>query len=130
MYLINVETLYDVALGIYDLPLVLLIAQNSQKDPREYLPFLNSLKKMELNLRKFTIDDHLKKYGKALLWLKETGDENFEKCVEYTKKHSLYKDAMSYYKGEDERYKVFYPAFSTLFSSFCRRSSDFTPTIC
>ena len=107
MYLINVEILYDVALGMYDIPLVLLIAQNSQKDPREYLPFLNSLKAMELNMRKYTIDDYLKKYGKALLWLKETGEENFEKCVEYLKKHSLYKEAMYYYKGDQEHYKVF-----------------------
>ena len=36
------------------------------KDPKEYLPFLNDLKKLEENYRKYKIDLYLKRYKKAL----------------------------------------------------------------
>ena len=45
LLLVNVNSLFDVALGLYDFDLVLFVAEKSQKDPKEYLPFLNELKK-------------------------------------------------------------------------------------
>ncbi len=45
-FLVDVGKLYDHALGLYNLDLALLVAQQSQRDPREYLPFVQSLHKM------------------------------------------------------------------------------------
>ena len=41
--------------GLYDLNLALLVSQNSQRDPKEYLPFLNRLRTIE---RTATLTDH------------------------------------------------------------------------
>jgi len=41
--LVNVDKLYSIALGSYDFELVLMIAQYSQKDPYEYISFLQKL---------------------------------------------------------------------------------------
>ncbi|KAJ2803585.1 putative elongator complex protein 1 [Coemansia helicoidea] len=43
LYLSDVDTVYNAALGMYDLPLALVVAQRSQHDPREYLPALGKL---------------------------------------------------------------------------------------
>lgn len=66
LYIVDVNELFDVALGTYDFDLVLMVAEKSQKDPKEYLPFLNELKKLEENYRKYKIDLYLKRYKKAL----------------------------------------------------------------
>lgn len=43
------------------------------EDPKEYLPFLNTLKKMETNYQRFTIDKYLKRYEKAIGHLSKCG---------------------------------------------------------
>ena len=63
------DRLFDAALGVYDFDLVLFVAEkSSQKDPKEYLPFLNELKMLSQGeeYRKFRIDIHLKRYRSAL----------------------------------------------------------------
>jgi elongator complex protein 1 len=66
LYLADVNELFDIALGTYDFDVVIMVAEKSQKDPKEYLPFLNELKSFEENYRKYKIDFHLKRYKKAL----------------------------------------------------------------
>jgi elongator complex protein 1 len=46
IFLCDVNELYNVALGLYDFDLVMLCAQYSQKDPKEYLPFLTGLQQL------------------------------------------------------------------------------------
>src|SRR6185312_5131016 len=55
-FLVDVHRLYDNALGLYNLDLALLVAQQSQRDPREYLPFIQDLHKLPDLRRKFVID--------------------------------------------------------------------------
>lgn len=74
MYLVDVDRLYDVALGMYNLPLVVMVAEKSQKDPKEYLPFLNNLNKLPCDYRRFKIDSHLKRYIKALHHIAKCGE--------------------------------------------------------
>lgn len=90
IFLVDANTLFDLALGMYDFSLVLMIAQHAQKvtgsapknmrtltvgqDPREYLPFLRELRSLETNYQKFKIDDHLKRYEKALKSLGNAGE--------------------------------------------------------
>jgi elongator complex protein 1 len=63
------DRLFDSALGVYDFDLVLFVAEKaSQKDPKEYLPFLNELKMLPQGgeYRKYRIDLYLKRYRSAL----------------------------------------------------------------
>ena len=55
LYKVDVNELFDVSLGTYNFDLVLMVAEKSQKDPKEYLPFLNDLKKLEENHMKYKI---------------------------------------------------------------------------
>jgi elongator complex protein 1 len=100
-FLADVNTLYDNALGIYDLDVTLLIAQQSQKDPREYLPYLQNLQSMSKLRRHFQIDNDLKRYSKALKHLHDL--DEFEELERYVEKHELYGEAMEMYKYQEER---------------------------
>jgi len=77
MYMVDVNRLYDIALGTYDLPLVVVVAEKSQKDPKEYLPFLNQLRRLPLNYQRYKIDCHLKRYEKALQHIAKCGREGW-----------------------------------------------------
>jgi len=46
-WLVKPDRLYDVALTTYDFELVTLVATQTQKDPKEYVPYLQELKSME-----------------------------------------------------------------------------------
>ncbi|KAJ3312662.1 hypothetical protein HDV04_002804 [Boothiomyces sp. JEL0838] len=118
IFLVDVNKLFDVALGMYDFSLVLMVAQHSHKDPREYLPFLSNLQKMESNYQKFSIDDHLGKKVKALKHLAMCGDERFEELLKYIQKHDLYQNALFLYENGTPQYLTIVKAFATsLFDS-------------
>ncbi|XP_048451171.1 elongator complex protein 1 isoform X1 [Rhincodon typus] len=78
LFLVDVNELYDYAVGTYDFDLMMMVAEKSQKDPKEYLPFLNNLKKMETNYQRYNIDKYLKRYKKALNHLSKCGKCNFK----------------------------------------------------
>ncbi|KAI1117515.1 IKI3 family-domain-containing protein [Nemania sp. NC0429] len=104
-FLADVNTLYDEALGLYHLDLVLLVAQQSQRDPREYLPFIQSLHQLPKLRMKFAIDDHLNRHGKALSHLKDM--HAHEEAQNYTVKHSLYIPALQLYRYDATNLAVF-----------------------
>ncbi|TGJ85371.1 hypothetical protein E0Z10_g3399 [Xylaria hypoxylon] len=95
-FLADVNTLYDEALGLYHLDLALLVAQQSQRDPREYLPFIQNLHQLPELRMKFAIDDHLNRHGKALSYLKDM--HAHQEAQDYTVKHSLYSAALGLYR--------------------------------
>ena len=43
-WLVNPNRLFDVALTTYNIDLVTLVATQTQKDPKEYVPYLKELK--------------------------------------------------------------------------------------
>lgn len=89
-FLQDVNLLYDTALGLYDLDITLLVAQRSQKDPKECLPFLRSLQQETPLRRQFAIDKHLKRYSKALESLVQI-DEAFEpELTDFVVEHALH----------------------------------------
>lgn len=100
-FLADVNQLYDHALGMYDLDLTVLIAQQSQKDPREYLPYLQSLQEMEPSRRQFTINNDLGKKEKALRHLYALN--SFNELKRYAEKHELYTAAIDLCKYQPER---------------------------
>ncbi|KAI1418114.1 IkappaB kinase complex, IKAP component [Hypoxylon sp. FL1857] len=95
-FLADVNTLYDEALGLYHLDLALLVAQQSQRDPREYLPFIQNLHQLPDLRRKFAIDDHLGRHEKALAHLQSL--QAHKEAQDYTVKHALYASALKLYR--------------------------------
>jgi elongator complex protein 1 len=85
---------------MYDLSLTLLVAQQAQRDPREYMPFLQSLNTLPPLRRKFQIDDHLNNNAKALDSLYALGAH--DEVERYTVKHSLYRQALKLYRYQSE----------------------------
>ncbi|KAK0704943.1 IKI3 family-domain-containing protein [Lasiosphaeris hirsuta] len=103
-FLVDVNRLFDHALGLYNLDLTLLVAQQSQRDPREYLPFIQELHRMPILKRQFTIDDKLGRKEKALDHLKAAN--NFDDVQRYVVKHSLYQYALSLYRHDEQRHRA------------------------
>ncbi|XP_023219485.1 elongator complex protein 1-like [Centruroides sculpturatus] len=102
--IIDVNSLYDVALGTYDFDIILMIAEKSNKDPKEYLPFLNYLNSLDSNYQKFKIDMHLKNYEKALYHISKCKD-HFNECVSLICSERLYKEALHIYPPHSEENK-------------------------
>lgn len=105
LYLIDVEELYKIALGMYDFDLVMLIASKSQRDPKEYIPFLNDLKKLDSNYQKFAIDKYLKRYEKALKNLLQCDGETINECINFIKTHQLHRLALKMIPQNTDMYK-------------------------
>ncbi|KAF7362473.1 polymerase II transcription elongation factor [Mycena venus] len=101
IFLVDADRLFDTALGMYDFSLVLMIAQYAQKDPREYLPFLRELRSLDKYYQRFRIDDHLKRYDRALRDLSLAGSSYFAEAVAYIEQHRLYELAISIWKGTE-----------------------------
>lgn len=110
LYMVDVNVLYDTALRMYDFDLVILVAENSQKDPKEYFPFLEELHNLEENYRKFKIDGHLKRYTSALKHLAKLPDK-VDECLAFTQKHGLYSLAMKLFNCDSKEYKILSVAY-------------------
>ena len=100
-FLADVNRLYDTALGLYDLDMTLQIAQQSQRDPREYLPFLQKLKEKQSIPMKVDIDNHLGRFKRVLAHLQELDD--FEAFRTHMVWHSLYEQALVLYRYQEDR---------------------------
>lgn len=112
LFLVNVNDLYEHSLGTYDFDLVLMVAEKSQKDPKEYLPFLNMLKSLEPNYQRFTIDKHLKRYRKALFHLSKCGREHFPEALQLVKQQKLYNEALRLFTADSAQYKALSCAYA------------------
>lgn len=119
-FLQDVNLIYKVALSLYNVKLALLVAQKSQMDPREYLPFLQSLHDSEPLRRQFMINDYLKKYEKGLsdlVELEKNDSQIKEELIEYIEVHELYEHALSLYRHDSERQNIVYKYFAKFLSS-------------
>ncbi|EGD79896.1 hypothetical protein PTSG_10180 [Salpingoeca rosetta] len=101
LLLVDVDVLYNEALGSYNLEFALMVAQVAQKDPKQYLPFLNALRQESEVLRRYRIDLHLKRFHKALQHLSNAGPAHFEECLALMKEHELYPEAMRIFRDHD-----------------------------
>lgn len=104
LHFVNIDVLYDVALGMYDLQLAMFIASKSSKDPKEYIPFLNNLKKLDENYMKYSINMHLKRYESALEYLSKDSTR-FDECLDLICNQKLYKTAMKLFEKNTIEHK-------------------------
>ncbi|XP_049765171.1 elongator complex protein 1 isoform X1 [Schistocerca cancellata] len=102
-YMVDVNEMYNIALGLYDFDLVTLVASKSTKDPKEYLPFLNELRRLEPNYQKYTIDKYLKRYKSALSHISKC-PEHFDECLELIKTHRMYSEALQLFNKSNDLY--------------------------
>ena len=102
--MVDINQLFNVALGTYDLQMVVMVAEKSQKDPKEYLPFLNNFRKMEDNFRQFSIDQHLERNESALNHIIKCPDKS-NLCHEFIVKHRLFKQALTLLPPKSDEYK-------------------------
>ncbi|ESP00729.1 hypothetical protein LOTGIDRAFT_112482, partial [Lottia gigantea] len=105
LFLVDVNELYNVALGTYDFDLVLMVAEKSQKDPKEYIPFLNELRRLEDNYRKYSIDKHLRRFNKALQHISHCGPNHFNECLKLIEDQKLYVEGLKCYPISSSEYK-------------------------
>lgn len=57
-------------------------------------------------MQRHKIDDHLKRYRKALFNLAQSGDDNFEDVLTYMERYELYDDAVRDYRSKPDKLKV------------------------
>ena len=101
-WLVNPNRLFDVALTTYNFDLVTLVATQTQKDPKEYVPYLKELRQYtSTDYMKYKVHFDLKNYSKALKKISKSHDgEHFSnEAMGLIKKQRLYKVALDYYSG-------------------------------
>ncbi|KAK7075465.1 hypothetical protein SK128_012925 [Halocaridina rubra] len=113
LYISDVNDLYNVALGTYDFNLVMMVAEKSQKDPKEYLPFLNELKQCEENYMKYKVNVHLRRFKMALECLKDD-TEHEEECLNLIITEKLFKEALQ-----------IFPSSSAISKSVCEHYGNY-----
>lgn len=117
-FLQDANVVYKVALSLYDLKLAVAVAQKSQMDPREYLPFLQTLHDNTPLRRQFLIDDYLKNYEKALDHLANIDNsEVSSEVVDYVKLHELYQHSLRLYRYDTKKQNTIYHIFGKFLSS-------------
>lgn len=104
LYIVDVNVLFDIALGMYDFDLTMFIASKSQKDPKEYIPFLNDFRNLDENYMKYSIDLHLKRYESALEHIAKEPNR-FNEAVNLIHNHNLYAKALKLFEKESKEYK-------------------------
>uniref|UniRef100_A0A7N0TLN7 Elongator complex protein 1 n=1 Tax=Kalanchoe fedtschenkoi TaxID=63787 RepID=A0A7N0TLN7_KALFE len=87
LWLSDTDAVYEAALGLYDLNLAAIVALNSQRDPKEFLPYLEELQQMPGALMRYNIDLKLQRYEKALNHIVSAGDAHYSDCLNLIKKH-------------------------------------------
>lgn len=107
LWLSDSKSVFNAALGLYDLHLAAMVAANSQGDPKEFLPLLQELEKMALPLMKYTIDHKLQRFEGALRNLAAAGSSHFNRCLELIRDHpNLFPIGKQLFKAEPERMAV------------------------
>ncbi|KAK4758044.1 hypothetical protein SAY87_019345 [Trapa incisa] len=87
LWLSDGEAVYEASLGLYDLNLAAMVALNSQKDPKEFLPFLQELQRMPSILMQYSIDLKLHRLEKALRHIASAGDAHYNDFIDLIKKN-------------------------------------------
>ncbi|XP_021861505.2 elongator complex protein 1 isoform X1 [Spinacia oleracea] len=81
LWLSDADAVFEAALGLYDLNLAAIVALNAQRDPKEFLPFLQELECMPTLLMQYRIDIRLRRYEKALKHIVSAGETFHSDCM-------------------------------------------------
>jgi elongator complex protein 1 len=109
MYLVDPDALFDVALGTYDLKMAMMVAERSQKDPREWVPFLEQFRKLASPFKEYKIDVHLKRWHSALTHLADcckTDSTHNQECLKLICDKGLFQSGLKVFEKGSELYKL------------------------
>ncbi|KAJ6833332.1 elongator complex protein 1 [Iris pallida] len=107
LWLTDAESIYEAALGLYDLNLVAIVALNSQKDPKEFLPYLKGLENLPPVVMRYTIDLKLHRYESALKHIVSAGDAYYEDCLNLMKNNpTLFPLGLQLFTDNVKRHQV------------------------
>ncbi|XP_047947221.1 elongator complex protein 1 isoform X2 [Salvia hispanica] len=107
LWLSESEAVFEAALGLYDLNLAAIVALNSQKDPKEFLPLLQELELMPQLLMQYNIDLKLQRYESALRHIVSAGDSYYEDSLNLMNKvPELYPMGLQLITSPDKKQQV------------------------
>lgn len=96
--IVNVNKLFDEALGTYDFDILLMVASKSNKDPKEYIALINSFMEIQdENYRKYKIDLHLQRYKSCLLHLSKCTDK-IDEALKLIESRHLFREAIEIFE--------------------------------
>lgn len=107
-WVVNADTLFDFSLKTYDFELVILVAKYTQKDPKEYLPYLKKLQEMDPVLMKYQINMDLKNYEDALIELSKAEEKHFDLSIDLINKYELYELAFTLFNKNSALLKTIF----------------------
>ncbi|GAB0088746.1 Elongator complex protein 1 [Sergentomyia squamirostris] len=111
LYLVDVNKLFDIALGMYDFKIVLFVAEKSQKDPKEYIAHLNELNELEEFYKRYKIDVSLKRYERALENISKC-PKHFEECMKLIKDQCLHSKALLLFPPDSQEFREIAQAYA------------------
>ncbi|XP_040382002.1 elongator complex protein 1 isoform X2 [Oryza brachyantha] len=107
LWLTDPEAVFNAALGLYDLNLTAIVALNSQKDPKEFIPFLKSLECLPPAIMKYTVDLRLGRYESALKNIVSAGNEYHEDCMKLLNSNpQLFPLGLQLFTDPDKRHQI------------------------
>lgn len=113
---VDVEQLYQAALGLYDLPLAFMVVSHSQKDPGEYLAELSRFGSISnIHLQRHAIDMSLGRYSKALDKLVAAGPMHFEAALKLARERGLLRQLLALTQQQQQQQ----PADGSVADSSC-----------
>ncbi|CAJ0962929.1 unnamed protein product, partial [Mesorhabditis belari] len=97
-FFVESKMLFSAALATYDLLLATQVAEATNADPKEFLPLLNRLRKIEpTEYRRYHIDLSREDWRSALSNIAQL-DEKFDEALELIRQRELYPDALIIYQ--------------------------------
>ena len=118
-WMVKADTLFDFALITYDFELVIMVAKHTQKDPKEYLKYLNELeeiKKVDPIKMKYKINMDQKNYIGALKELSKGGEKYFKEALNLIQKYNLYNEGLSLYNS---------PLYENFYAQIYEKKGDY-----
>lgn len=87
-WIADAEKLYEFALTTYDIDLVLMVAELTQRDPKEYRPYLETLKGIPDEVdRRLKINLDLKRYDHAIIELATGNEKQIGMAIDLIRQH-------------------------------------------
>lgn len=102
----DADYLYEVALATFDLRLAVMVAETTRKDPKEYLPYIESLRSMENEIdRQVKICLDTKRFNRAISILAAGTEDQIKKALSIIEEKKLFSEGLSCFSQNPDALK-------------------------
>lgn len=92
----DADYLYEVALATFDLKLAVMVAETTRKDPKEYLPYIESLRSIDNDIdRQVKICLDTKRFDRAIRILADGSEDQIQKALAIIEEKKLFSEGLS-----------------------------------